>query len=72
MSDATLKEVLAGLNVSKTEFAKAHKLSRQALESREKTGWLVGYKSGEMIMYNPKHLTNIQVSMLGKKEIEEV
>lgn len=42
-----------------SKFAKAHNLSRQALEHRIKAGWKFGILNGEEVMYSPKHFTKV-------------
>ena len=44
---------------SVSKFAKAHNLSRQALEHRIKAGWEFGILDGVKVMYSPKHFMNV-------------
>ena len=34
-------------------------LSRQTIEGRAKSGWVVGELDGKRVMYNPKHVTEV-------------
>ena len=44
---------------SVSKFAKAHNLSRQALEHRIKAGWKFGTLNGVKVMYSPKHFMKV-------------
>jgi hypothetical protein len=63
MSDLELDKVLRNIEMTKTDFAKLHSLSRQTLGNRFKNGWKVGYVDGRLSMYNPVDIHEIKTDL---------